>query len=127
MKGLGRHLIFELYDCDPAALDDTKKLEEALLKAAERAGMKVCGSAFHKFNPHGVTGVVIVAESHLSIHTWPEYGYAALDIFTCGEKSKPWEAYEEIAKILKPKNMNAVEVKRGLINVSEKSSELKRT
>lgn len=122
MKELGKHLIFELYNCDPTALDDTEKLEATLIRAAEEAGMKVCGSAFHKFNPHGVTGIVIVAESHLSIHTWPEYCYAALDIFTCGERSNPWKAYSEIAKVLKPKNVNVVEVKRGLLNISYSDS-----
>jgi len=114
-KGLGRHLIVEMWGVDPALLDDEEKLRSVLLKAAEVAGGKIIGVLFHKFEPQGVTGVVAIAESHISIHTWPEHGYAAIDIFTCGSHVDPWRAFEYSMKELKPKNVNVFEIKRGVM------------
>jgi len=85
-QALGRHLIVEVWDADPRLLDDVKALEQLLLQAARAAKATVIQSVFHRFSPYGVSGVVVIAESHLTIHTWPEYGYAAIDIFTCGPK-----------------------------------------
>lgn len=85
-QALGRHLIVEVWDADPRLLDDVKALEQILLQAAHAAKAMVIQSVFHRFSPYGVSGVVVIAESHLTIHTWPEYGYAAIDIFTCGPK-----------------------------------------
>ncbi len=85
-QALGRHLIVEVFEADPRLLDDVKGLENLLLAAAHAAKATVIQSVFHHFSPHGVSGVVVIAESHLTIHTWPEYGYAAIDIFTCGPK-----------------------------------------
>ncbi len=82
---LGKHIILELYDCDTKKLDDTSFLEQALRDAATSMGATILSSNFHPFAPIGVSGVVIIKESHLTIHTWPEYGYAAIDIFTCGD------------------------------------------
>jgi len=126
VRELGRHLILEFFECDPKVLDDMKLLEDMLLKAAEKAEVKVVGKAFHKFAPQGVTGIIIVAESHLSIHTWPEYGYAAIDIFTCGNTAKPEKAYEEIEKVLKPKRVSITEMKRGIIEVAEEIKVVRR-
>ena len=85
MDALGTHLILELKDCRRELLSDLDFLRSTLLSAAAEAGTTVMGDSFHYFDPYyGVSGVVIIAESHLSIHTWPEYGYAAVDIFTCG-------------------------------------------
>ncbi|MCK6552109.1 adenosylmethionine decarboxylase, partial [Myxococcota bacterium] len=83
MNALGRHELVELYDCDPATLDDEAAIATHMLAAARAAGATIITERFHKFAPHGVSGVVILAESHLTIHTWPEHGYAALDLFTC--------------------------------------------
>ena len=85
-QALGRHLIVEVWDADPRLLDDVQALERLLLEAARAANATVLQSVFHRFSPYGVSGVVVIAESHLTIHTWPEYGYAAVDIFTCGPK-----------------------------------------
>lgn len=85
MHSLGRHELVELYDCDHAILDDEVAIAEHMLAAARAAGATIVGERVHKFNPHGVSGVVILAESHLTIHTWPEHGYAALDLFTCSD------------------------------------------
>lgn len=81
---LGRHILLELYNCPPSILNDIQYLEQQLCLAATEMGASVVNSNFHHFSPYGVSGVVIIQESHLTIHTWPEYQYAAIDIFTCG-------------------------------------------
>ena len=86
MEGVGLHILMEFYDCLPTVLDDDKLLEELMIEAAEKASATIIKSVFHKFSPQGVTGVVVVAESHLAIHTWPEKQYAAVDFFTCNDK-----------------------------------------
>lgn len=115
MKELGKHIILELFGCDVKALDDLKGIAETMRKSAEEAGARIVGEAFHKFNPQGVSGVVIIAESHISIHTWPEFGYAAVDIFTCSTNVNPSKAYKRIIEYFKPKTMSLMEVKRGLL------------
>lgn len=81
---LGTHLLVELYECDVAALDDVTGIETAMVEAALAGGATIIDRRFHRFAPHGVSGVVVIAESHLTIHTWPEHAYAAVDVFTCG-------------------------------------------
>ena len=115
-KALGTHLLLEMNECDAAVLDDMALVKQALLAAAEEAGATVVGEVFHKFSPVGVTGIVCIAESHISIHTWPEHGYAAADIFTCGDNLKPMEAAHLIAESLQAQHANVMEVKRGVIN-----------
>ncbi len=83
-KALGKHIILELFTKEIEKLNDTSFIKEMLIKAAEEAETTVLNYAEHKFKPQGVTAVVLLAESHISIHTWPEYGYAAIDIYTCG-------------------------------------------
>ncbi|MCS7140423.1 MAG: adenosylmethionine decarboxylase [Candidatus Nezhaarchaeota archaeon] len=112
---LGRHIIIELYSCPPNLINDEAFIKNVMIEAVKVANGNVCGAFFHKFNPQGLTGVVIISESHISIHTWPEYGYAAVDVFTCGERMDPWKAYNYIVKNLKPSNVNVLEIKRGLI------------
>ena len=85
MDYLGNHLLVELYECDAGKLNDLGKLELVLGKAVRISGATPLKASFHQFAPQGVSGVIIIAESHFTIHTWPEYGYAALDIFTCGQ------------------------------------------
>ncbi len=114
MQELGRHFIFELYGCSAKALDDLEGIKEAMLKGAVEAGATVVGEVFHRFSPQGVTGVVIIAESHFSVHTWPEYCYAAMDLFTCSSATEPGKAFSRIEGFLKPKSSTAMEVKRGM-------------
>ena len=116
-RALGTHLLLEMNECDAALLDDMAMVKEVLLAAAEEAGATVVGEVFHKFSPVGVTGIVCIAESHISIHTWPEHAYAAVDIFTCGESLKPMEAAHFIANGLQAQHCNVMEVKRGVVNV----------
>lgn len=114
MKTLGRHILAEIYDCDPNILNDRELIEEILVKAALEAGAEVREVAFHKFSPQGVSGVVVISESHLAIHTWPELGYAAVDVFTCGERVNPWDACNYITEKFNANHMTATEVKRGI-------------
>ncbi|MGC9325413.1 MAG: adenosylmethionine decarboxylase [Desulfomonilia bacterium] len=117
MDALGIHILAEYYDCRKDVLKDTGKIEAWLNTAAERSGATVVSSAFHTFNPYGVSGVVVIAESHLSIHTWPEYGYAAVDIFTCGDTVEPWKAFSYLKEKLGSSHFSTIEMKRGQLNV----------
>ncbi len=81
--------------------------------------------AFHLFNPHGVSGVVVIAESHLAIHTWPEYGYAAVDLFTCGDDVSPDVAFEYLKEKLGATTFTAFEMKRGILDVNGGSAQLR--
>jgi len=103
----------ELEDCNEEILNDLDTLRETLLTAAREAGATVVGDSFHRFNPHGISGVVIIAESHLFIHTWPEYGYAAADIFTCGTTVQPERAAELLIEKLGARNHSLREIARG--------------
>jgi S-adenosylmethionine decarboxylase proenzyme len=115
LNALGRHLLVELQDCDREALNDLDFIREAMLEAAIDCGATVMGESFHRFSPQGVSGVVIIAESHLSIHTWPEYGYAAVDVFTCGTSVEPRRAAEVLAEKLGAKSRSLMELPRGLL------------
>ena len=88
LQALGTHLLVELKDCNPDILNDIKEVQDALVMAARKAKATIVETSFHEFSPFGISGMVVIAESHLSIHTWPEYGYAAVDIFTCGDLLK---------------------------------------
>ena len=115
MNALGRHLILELKGCRPDLLDDLDYIQETMLFAAESTGATIIGETFHKFAPQGVTGVVAIAESHLCIHTWPEYGYAAVDIFTCGDSIDPEDAVPYIVAALGAADHSVISLKRGIL------------
>jgi len=114
MKMLGRHLVVEYSECDNSKLNDLPYLEEAMTEAVRRSGATIVRSVFHQYNPQGVSGVVVIAESHISIHTWPEYGYAAVDFFTCGQAVDPYKAHEHLVKTLNCKSPFVQELKRGI-------------
>jgi len=115
LNALGRHLLVELQDCEKEVLDNLSLLREVMLGAAVACGAVVLGDSFHRFSPQGVSGVVVIAESHLSIHTWPEYGYAAVDIFTCGNTVEPRKAAEVLIEKLGSRNPSLTEVQRGIL------------
>lgn len=115
MKALGRHVLAEFYGCEFDTLNDIKLVEKIMVNAALEAGAEVREFVFHKFSPQGVSGVVVISESHLAIHTWPELGYAAVDVFTCGDKVDPWEACNYLSCGFRAKRVLAKEQKRGLI------------
>lgn len=119
MKSLGKHLIVELYDCDKNLIDRVDQVEAILVEAVKVSKATIIKPVFHQFNPHGVSGVVVIAESHFSIHTWPEYGYCALDIFTCGEQIDSDLALQFLKKEFRAKSMSVIELKRGTLDVPE--------
>jgi S-adenosylmethionine decarboxylase proenzyme len=96
LKPLGRHMLLELYQCPINILDNIPKIESILIDVVNRVGAKLVNKTFHHFLPHGVSGVVVIAESHITIHTWPEHNYAAVDVFTCDEKTD----YQLVEKLL---------------------------
>ena len=115
MKQLGRHVLAEICGCEFNILNDINKVEEIMVNAALEAGAEVRECAFHKFSPQGVSGVVVISESHLAIHTWPELGYAAVDVFTCGDRVNPWDACNYLNESFCAKEMSAKEIQRGVI------------
>lgn len=86
---LGIHVIGDLRDCDATLIDDLDYVKNSLFVAAESLSVTLIADSFHKFSPQGVTGILSIAESHISVHTWPEVSFAAIDIFTCGTKFDP--------------------------------------
>ena len=120
MNALGTHLLVELRDCNPEILKSLEKVRNALVSAAKEARATIVDISFHEFNPFGISGVVVIAESHLTIHTWPEYNYAAVDIFTCGEVIKPEVAASFLINQFESKSPSVVEIKRGILSHENK-------
>jgi len=116
MKALGIHLLIEFWSCNRQKIDNLDYLEKIMSEAAVSAGATVLKTAFQDFNPQGVSGVVVIAESHLTIHTWPEYGYAAVDVFTCGSTVDPWEAARFLKHELEAEEMEVKDFARGLLH-----------
>ena len=120
MQSLGRQLIVELYGCERTLLDDPLDSERILVEAVNRSGATIIQPFFHHFSPHGVSGVVVIAESHIAIHTWPEFGYCAVDIFTCGTQVDTDLIYEYIRSEFHAKEVSVMEVKRGTLDLPGK-------
>lgn len=121
MYALGKHLLVELRDCSSEALKSLDEVQDAMVSAAKQAEATIVNVSFHEFNPFGISGMVIIAESHLSIHTWPEYGYAAVDIFTCGDVIRPEQAAAYLIERFQCKNPSVVEIKRGILSPYDKA------
>ena len=113
MDTMGRHVIAELWHCNKEKLNNASSLEILFVNAALKAGAEVREATFHKFAPHGVSGVVIISESHLTIHSFPEHGYASIDVFTCGDTINPHTASEWIASELEAERSEIIELPRG--------------
>jgi len=114
VQALGRHLLCEYTGCDRELLNAPEHIRTALQAAVTRAGATPLHEVVHAFSPHGVTGVIVIAESHFAIHTWPEYGFAAVDLFTCGETVDPYAAFEYLREALRAEQHAVVEIRRGL-------------
>jgi S-adenosylmethionine decarboxylase len=117
LHALGTHLLVDLKDCQNDKLNDIQFVQEAMLSAARDAQATIVDFKFHEFSPFGISGVVVIAESHLAIHTWPEYKYAAVDVFTCGDTLQPEVAAISLAKAFESRNPSIHEVKRGIIGI----------
>lgn len=112
MHALGKHVLLDLQGCAPTTLSDAAALREVLCDAARAAGATIVHVAFNEFQPHGISGVVVIAESHLTIHTWPEFQLAAIDIFTCGATLDALRAAQHLVERLAPARHSLVELER---------------
>ena len=121
MNALGRHVIVELYDCKPSLLDDVTYVQNAMQNAAQQAGATIINLTFHHFSPFGVSGVVVIQESHLAIHTWPEWGFASIDLFTCGESTDPWKCYNVLKEAFQASHGSTIEMRRGQLELLKKN------
>jgi S-adenosylmethionine decarboxylase len=119
---LGEHYIIELYECDKSVLNNLDVIQGALLKAADLAGATIIDSRFHRFAPQGVSGVIVIAESHLSIHTWPELGYAALDLYTCNHDMDINQSMRLIQDVFSPGDLVVEYKPRGILDPARRRS-----
>ena len=108
----GRHLILDLYGCDSGILDDYEELQRLLEASLVMANATIRRIIGEKFKPQGVTLLALLAESHASVHTWPEIGYCAIDLYTCGDKTQTHRAAEFLKKKLKAKTTEQKELVR---------------
>lgn len=118
MTNLGTHLIIDAWGCPAELLNDLEAVRQALLEAAEAGGATLIDLCTHQFSPQGVTATATLAESHIAIHTWPEYGYFAADAFFCGA-GDPYAALESLRSNLQAGQMRTTELKRGVEGMSQ--------
>lgn len=124
METMGRHVISELWGCDFEKLNNMDYIEQTFVSAALHSGAEIREVAFHKFAPQGVSGVVIISESHLTIHSFPEHGYASIDVYTCGDLN-PNIAADYIAEALGAQTRENIEIPRGMGPVHVKQAQAK--
>ncbi len=113
MKALGKQLVVEMWACE-RNINEPDALRKALQNAVDRAQATALSIQVHTFNPSGVSGVAVIAESHISVHTWPELDYAAVDVFTCGEKALPEAALDVLRDLFRPQRVDVLEIRRGI-------------
>ena len=113
-RSIGHHYIVEASGCDPKIISSVEKVQHILVKAAEVAGTKVWSISVNRFPPKGVSGVIVISESHISTHTWPEYGYGALDFYTCGDDTDPEKAVLYAVEAFGATTSHITEIPRGL-------------
>lgn len=114
-KGVGHHLCIDLHDCQPDQLDSPDEIETLMVAAAKACGAKVVSSHAHHFEPFGVSCMVILAESHLAAHTWPEHGFVAVDIFSCDKELPSQLAAEYLQTKLGAKSIACQQLDRGRV------------
>lgn len=112
-RNVGQHLIVELWDCQH--LDSPEIIRKALEEAVEACQGTLLDMKIHSFSPQGVTGFALIAESHISVHTWPELGYAAVDVFTCGDRIDPEAAIKSFKKYFQPAHIQLMQIIRGVL------------
>ena len=106
-------MLIELHGCNAELLNNPVALKELLLEAVRRGHGTIVTDVFHTFSPHGVSGVIVIAESHVAIHTWPEHGYAAVDIFSCGTKLDHAAIRDWVAAGMGASSVESQELARG--------------
>ncbi|AZQ61610.1 adenosylmethionine decarboxylase [Flammeovirga pectinis] len=110
---LGKQLLGELYSCNHVALNNPEDVKVLMEEAAVKANATIVQSVFHHFSPHGVSGVVVIQESHFAIHTWPEHNFVSVDFYTCGSTAFPEKAMDYLVEVLQPASYDLKEVNRG--------------
>lgn len=113
MKSLGEHRLVDFEGCTFEKLDDLKTIRSMFERGLELSNATVIEIVMHKFSPQGVTGIAAIAESHVSIHTWPEHGYAAIDVFSCGTKMDLDALLSHFEKVLQPRSVRCQTFMRG--------------
>jgi S-adenosylmethionine decarboxylase len=113
-EAIGHHYIVEASDCDAEIISSVEKVQQILVKAAEVAGAQVWAISVNRFPPNGVSGVIVISESHISVHTWPEYGYGALDFYSCGDSVDPEKAIFYAVKAFGASTSHITEITRGI-------------
>lgn len=114
MEHLGKHLIIECWGCNDG-INDADLMRTAMIEAVHAAHATLLDINVHTFSPHGVTGVAVLSESHLSVHSWPEHGYLAADVFTCGDTTEPLAAVEVLRQYFQPTVVELQDVPRGIV------------
>ena len=111
---LGRHIMAEYHGCDPQVIGDKEAVRLLMLEGARLMNATIVTDVFHNFNPHGVSGVVVISESHAAVHTWPERGIASVDIFSCGSNINPSAALDFLKRGFGAGRKSVMEISRGL-------------
>lgn len=115
-RALGTHILVELYGCNGRTLERVAYVEDALVRAAYESNAHIVSHFFHEFEPYGVSGVVVIEESHYTIHTWPEYRYAAIDLFFCSETVDAERALEVLRRAFEPEHVDVMLIRRGVLD-----------
>ena len=123
---LGHHFLIEMYECDAELLNDVAEIQAQMLNVARCCKMTIINHYFHPFTPHGISGFIVIAESHLAIHTWPEYGYAAVDLFTCGRTDMLEGCLQKLRENFLCQRISAMKVLRGNKTAPERITALLR-
>jgi len=118
-KTLGVHIVADLYGCNPEIIKSAESMAEIFEGAVKHAELNKLSSYYHQFKPFGATGVVVISESHLSFHTWPEHRYVAIDVYTCGDHESAFKAFDFIVQRLNPLKVEKEVHFRGVVNEEE--------
>ncbi len=124
MQKIGRHLILELWGCNPESINSIETIKSAMTETIAACGATLLDLRVYPFTPQGVTGVAILSESHMMIHTWPEHGYAAVDVFTCGYHTEPEKAVPVLRRHFAPERIQVMEMNRGIIIEDESPADV---
>lgn len=114
---VGKHILVDLHACNPELLKRVDYISDAMMTAAKRSEATIVGKCFKQFEPWGVSGVIVIAESHITIHTWPEYGLASVDYFSCSDEPKIELAIDYLKQALESKRMDEIELTRGSMQI----------
>ncbi|MDD3663334.1 MAG: adenosylmethionine decarboxylase [Candidatus Pacebacteria bacterium] len=117
LNSVGKHVIVDLFGCNSQLLEKVEFISEVMQEAARKSKATIVGKFFKQFDPYGVSGVVIISESHLSIHTWPEHGLASIDYFSCSDEVDISAAIAYLKNALNAKTKKEIEVRRGSMEI----------